>query len=156
MACEINKCVYCNYNSNRKYNISRHMMTKHKGEEVNKITNESLNIAHDGLNVTNDDLNVANDNKCNKILSSKRNLNNHLIKCKVVLNSLECHICHKILSNSISKSRHIKICKERNINNNELIEINTNNNELIEIDNNKERNELQILNINNNSNNIII
>jgi hypothetical protein len=32
--------------------------------------------------------------------------------CKGVLNPFECHLCHKILANSGSKSRHLKICKE--------------------------------------------
>jgi hypothetical protein len=49
--------------------------------------------------------------KCNKFLSSKRNLEKHLLICKGVSNPLECHLCHKILANSSSKSRHLKICK---------------------------------------------
>jgi hypothetical protein len=50
-------------------------------------------------------------NKCNKILSSKQNLNKHLLICKGISNQLECHLCHKILSDRSSKSKHLKICK---------------------------------------------
>jgi hypothetical protein len=50
-------------------------------------------------------------NKCNKILSSKQNLNKHLLICKGISNPLECHLCHKILSDRSSKSKHLKICK---------------------------------------------
>jgi hypothetical protein len=55
--------------------------------------------------------------KCNKFLSSKRNLEKHLLICKGVSNPLECHLCHKILANSSSKSRHLKNCKLSLINN---------------------------------------
>ena len=160
MTCEIKRCSYCNYNSNRLYNFRRHMMTKHKEIDDNKITKDCHNINNDCQNNNNDCYNNNNDcynsnndcqnnnndnkcSKCNKILSSKRNLNNHLKICKGVLNPLECHICHKIFSHNSSKSLHLKKCKDKN------------NNELIEIDNNNEIRELQILNINNNSNNII-
>ncbi len=33
--------------------------------------------------------------------------------CKGVSNGLECHICHKILFDSSSKSKHVKRCKEK-------------------------------------------
>ena len=73
----------------------------------------------DGITNLNDNANDnANDNKCikcNKILSSKRNLDKHLLICKGVLNPFECHLCHKILANSCSKSRHLKLCKKLSI-----------------------------------------
>ncbi len=63
---------------------------------------------------------IKNENqcsKCNKILSSKRYLEKHLLICKGVLNPLECHYCHKILCDSSSKSKHLKICKDKLIEN---------------------------------------
>lgn len=72
--------------------------------------------------------------------------NKHLLICKGLSNPLECHICHKILSDRSSKSRHVKICKEKS-KSKELITIEKDN-ELIINDNCN-----QI--INNNSNNII-
>ena len=49
--------------------------------------------------------------KCNKIVSSKYYLEKHLLICNGVSNPLECHLCHKILANSGSKSIHLKNCK---------------------------------------------
>jgi hypothetical protein len=66
------------------------------------------------INNNNNNSNMVNDkqcNKCNKILSSKQNLNKHLLICKGISNPLECHLCHKILSDRSSKSKHLKICK---------------------------------------------
>ncbi len=99
----------------------------------------------DGINAYNnntiDNNNDNNDNKCikcNKILSSKRNLDKHLLICKGVLNPFECHLCHKILANSGSKSRHLKICKGLSIkeHSTELIVLNNddNNNDIIIFD----------------------
>ena len=174
MTTENNKCSYCNYNSNRLYNFKRHMMTKHKEINSQHLINDKLNAVNDKPNNDNDKLNTVNDkpnndndklntvndkqcNKCNKILSSKQNLNKHLLICKGVSNPLECHLCNKILSDSSSKSRHIKICKGKE-NSKELI-IKEKENELIE--NNK--NEIitfnntlnKINNITSNSNNVI-
>ncbi len=52
--------------------------------------------------------------KCNKELSSKYYLEKHLLICKGVSNTLECHLCHKIFAHSSSKSKHLKTCKEKN------------------------------------------
>ena len=49
--------------------------------------------------------------KCLKILSSKQYYLKHISKCDGITNSLECKYCHKILSNSYSKYRHLKTCK---------------------------------------------
>jgi len=118
-------------------------MTKHK--EINY-----QHLVNNKPNVMNDKQNVMNDNecyKCNKILSSKQNLNKHLLICKGVSNPLECHLCHKIFANRGSKSTHIKICKGIE-NSKELITIENNNtNDLINTNSNNI--------INTNSNNII-
>ena len=140
------------------------MMTKHKEINSLHLINDKLNTVNDKPNDDNDNLNTDNDKpnddndklntvndkqcyKCNKILSSKQNLNKHLLICKGVSNPLECHICNKILSDSSSKSRHIKICKGKE-NSKELIIIEKEN-ELIE--NNKN----EIITLNNTLNNVI-
>jgi hypothetical protein len=96
------------------------MMTKHKEIKSQHLINDKLNTVNDKPNDDNDKLNTDNDkpnddndklntvndkqcNKCNKILSSKQNLNKHLLICKGVSNPLECHLCNKILSDSSSK-----------------------------------------------------
>jgi hypothetical protein len=76
--------------------------------------------------------------KCNKTLSSKTSLKKHSLICKGIINSLECHICHKIFTDSGNKSRHIKICQSK---------------ALVPIDNNTINNNININNINNNINN---
>ena len=140
MTTENNNCLYCNYNSNRLYNFKRHMMTKHKEINSQHLINDKLNTVNDKPNDDNDKLNTVNDKqcyKCNKILSSKQNLNKHLLICKGVSNPLECHLCHKILANRGSKSTHIKICKGKE-NSKELIiteKENNNKNEIITLNN---------------------
>jgi len=114
-------CSCCEYKTNKKYNLNRHMVSKHNNEPCSNATLSCSNTAFGCSNVAFGCSNTAFDcsnpiidnkcTKCNKILSSKRNLERHLLICKGVSNPLECHLCHKILSNSSSKSRHLKICK---------------------------------------------
>jgi hypothetical protein len=115
------KCSDCEYESEKKYNIKRHMMSKHKKEKINISTSNNNNI-HENNNVNennvNENNNVHNDNKCskcNKILSSKQYLQKHLLICKGVSNPLECHLCHKIYASRTSKSNHLKICREKSL-----------------------------------------
>jgi hypothetical protein len=145
-------------------------MTKHKECNSYHLVNDKLNATIDKPNatidkpnatidkpnVTIDKPNVMNDNKClkcNKILSSKHNLNKHLLICKGVSNPLECHLCHKVLANRGSKSTHLKICKGITIENNGITDLieNTNKNEIVEknINNNN-----LIINTYTNSNNV--
>jgi len=101
-------CCYCEYKSNKKYNLDRHINTKHKNNTTdnNNDTTENNNDNHKYENKC---------IKCNKMLSSKQSLKKHLLICKGVSNPLECHLCHKIYYDSSSKSRHLKKCKENNI-----------------------------------------
>ncbi len=144
MTTENYKCEYCIYNSNRLYNLKRHMMTKHKENNSQHLINNKQNTDIDKPNTDIYKQNTDIDNKCykcNKILSSKQNLNKHLLICKGVLNPLECHLCHKLFFDSSSKSRHLKICKgietelitKENNNTTDLIERNiiTNSNNVI-------------------------
>jgi len=140
---------------------SYHLINDKPNATIDKpnVTIDKPNATIDKPNVTIDKPNVMNDNKClkcNKILSSKQNLNKHLLICKGVSNPLECHLCHKVLANRGSKSTHLKICKGITIENNgitDLIENNNNNkNEIVEknINNNN-----LIINTYTNSNNVI-
>jgi hypothetical protein len=93
-------CSCCKYKSNKKYNLDRHINTKHKNDIIENNNDIVQNKNNDII-----------ENKCNKILSSKQNLEKHLLICKGVSNQLECHLCHKIYYDSSSKSRHLKKCK---------------------------------------------
>jgi hypothetical protein len=46
--------------------------------------------------------------KCNKQLSSKRNIENHFKICKGRVDVLQCHVCLEKFNNTTSKYRHIK------------------------------------------------
>lgn len=159
MTSNIFKCSYCNYNSNKKFNLNRHMMSKHKYINDSIIINDDKNTIIDDSIFINDEINTITNNnntindekkceKCNKIFSSKQYLNKHLLICKGVSNPLECHFCHKILANSCSKSRHLKICKDKE-KSKELIIIEKEDNKLILNDNSH-----QIINNNITNNNI--
>jgi hypothetical protein len=134
-------CSCCEYISNKKYNLTRHMVSKHKNENCSNSTNNCSNSTNNCSNSTNNCSNSIIDcsnstinnkcSKCNKILSSKRNLEKHLLVCKGVVNPLECYLCHKILANSGSKSRHLKRCKELLINEPSTELALTNNNTII-------------------------
>ena len=99
-------CSYCKYKSNKKYNLDRHINTKHK----NDIIEDNNDINTDKNDIIEDKCIICI--KCNKKLSSKQSLKKHLLICKSVSNPLECHLCHKIYYDSSSKSRHLKKCKE--------------------------------------------
>jgi len=109
-------CSFCEYKSCKKYNLERHMITKHKNEYDIKNTdiNNNTDIINNNTDINNKCI------KCNKILSSKQYLEKHLLICKGVSNPLECHLCHKIYYDSSSKSRHLKLCKKTFVSSNEL------------------------------------
>jgi hypothetical protein len=112
----------------------------------------------DKPNVIDDKPNVMNDNKClkcNKILSSKQNLNKHLLICKGVSNPLECHLCHKVLANRGSKSTHLKICKGIEKETNTITDLIENNNKNEIVEKNINNNNNLIINTYTNSNNVI-
>jgi len=122
------------------------------------LVNDKLNVTIDKPDATTDKPNdtidkpnATNDNKClkcNKILSSKQNLNKHLLICKGVSNPLECYLCHKVLANRGSKSTHLKICKGIEKENNSTTDLIENNNKNINNNN-------LIINTYTNSNNVI-
>ena len=131
MTSKIYNCSLCKYNSNKKFNFNRHMVSIHKINDVKNTTADVKNTTADVKNTTADVKNTTVDVKnttvdvknattdtkcfkCSKIFSSKNYLQKHLIICKGVSNHYECHLCHKMLANSGSKSRHIKICKATN------------------------------------------
>ena len=113
-------CLCCEYKSNKKYNLDRHINIKHKNDidtDKNDIIENKNDINTDNNDIIEDKNDIIEDKciiciKCNKKLSSKQSLKKHLLICKGVSNPLECHLCHKIYYDSSSKSRHLKKCKE--------------------------------------------
>jgi len=167
-------CEHCLYKSNKKFNLNRHMVSKHTNIEIRNVEDNVLNdvrnveehifnvrniednVLNDFRNVEDciyDDKNIDDDKKClkcGKILSSKNYLQKHLKICKGVLNPLECHKCHKIFASTSSKSHHLKICKGII---NDIVVCNKETNELILSD--VLSNTSNEITINNTTNNII-
>jgi hypothetical protein len=120
------KCSLCEYESDKNYNIKRHMMGKHNNntdckntvldtvllkEDTKNTVIDTVLLKEDTKNTVVTTTNDKKCSKCSKILSSKYYLRKHLLICKGVSNPLECYLCHKILCDSSSKSKHLKICK---------------------------------------------
>ena len=121
------KCPFCNYFSNRKFNLQKHINNKHSDiSNISKMPENGQNVTPNGQNVTPNGQNVTPNGqnvtlqlfckKCNKLYKTKRRLNSHELKCKGV-DELTCPKCMISFSNRHHKSRHIKAnnCKARSI-----------------------------------------
>ena len=157
---KIFKCKYCNYMSNRNYNVKIHQFNKHYSEIQNDTTNNNTEqkveskeqkVEFKKQEVESEEQEVELEEqkveleeffckKCNKKYLTKKHLINHEIKCKGI-NNLTCPKCMFHFSSKSSKSHHIKRnnCKPKSI----ISAINNNSNNIIN-------------NITNNNNNTII
>jgi hypothetical protein len=129
------KCAFCNYTTNRKYDLKRHQNAKHIGSFSNEnevlisgvnVTPNGVNVTPNGVNVTPNGVNVTPSGvnvspklickKCNKIYKNKKCLMSHEVKCKGV-DELTCSRCMISFTTRQHKSRHIanNKCKPRSI-----------------------------------------
>ena len=114
-------CIYCDYKSNRKYNLNIHETNKHSKEILNEnITNNSSNIEKKTIlkeknAIFSEKLNFSC-NKCSKKYLTYKSLKNHENKC-LGIDILTCPKCMISFSSSGNKSRHIKQnkCKAKSI-----------------------------------------
>ena len=130
-------CETCGYSSNRKYNLELHQRSPNACEKrLKRLSNETVcqNVNENGQNVNagcqkvNANVNVGCQNvnvgcqnvnvtiehpnkckKCNKILSSKRNLDRHDKNCSG--NPLQCPICKVSFTTRQGKYQHMKNVK---------------------------------------------
>lgn len=118
-------CTSCNYFSDRKYNLTKHIANKHiKNTDICesvksvKIGKPGENVTQDGENVTlsGESASIFACQKCSKVYKSKRYLNHHEQNCKGI-DELTCSRCMKSFTLRQHKSRHIKAnnCKPRSI-----------------------------------------
>ena len=128
-------CSCCNYFSDRKYNLKKHINNKHytidnnikvaKNEE--NVTPNEENVTPNEENVTPNEENVTPNeenvtprllfcNKCHKQYKTKKYLECHELKCKGI-DELTCSKCMISFTCRQHKSRHIKAnnCKARSI-----------------------------------------
>jgi len=124
-------CETCGYSSNRKYNLELHQRSPNacekrlkrlnddtlcqtvneKGHFVNadcQNVNADVNVGCQNVNVTIEHSNKCK--KCNKILSSKRNLERHEKNCSGV-DPLQCSICKVYFTTRQGKYQHMKNVK---------------------------------------------
>ena len=122
------KCINCGYGTNKKQNYEKHISRptacekrlKRNGQIVNgQNVNADVNVGCQNVNA---DVNVGCQNvnasiehinyckKCNKILSSKRNLDRHVKNCNGI-NPLQCSICKVYFTTRQGKYQHMKNVK---------------------------------------------
>ena len=106
-------CKICNYNTIRKNQYDRHILTKKHITNINsKNTNYNSTVKnHEPLKIL--ELNCV----CGKIFSRKDNFERHCkIYCTTInKNILSCDFCDKQYSTNFNLNKHIKKCKYTNI-----------------------------------------
>ena len=125
---KILKCIFCNYETMRKYNLERHHRVKHinKNNEESGNKKKEENVIQNGENVPPNGENVPPNcenvpqkficNKCNKTYKHNRYLLQHEKICKGI-DGLTCPKCMITFSTRQHKYNHIKRnnCKARSI-----------------------------------------
>lgn len=108
------KCEYCDYISNRMYNIERHHINKHKTLDLNIETIAEGTTEKIRTNVTEEETYKCQ--KCCKIYKTRKYLLNHEKTC-IGITTLTCQKCMTIFSSRFSKAVHIKRdkCKAKSI-----------------------------------------
>jgi len=130
----IYNCSFCNYFTERKYNLLRHNDNKHKEEivkleKIKKIENEQkvevfeqkVEVFEQKVEVFEQKVEVSDQKvlqcyKCNKKYKTKKHLSNHESNCKGI-DELTCPKCMKTFPSKSAKCHHVKrnTCKARSI-----------------------------------------
>ena len=155
------KCTICDYNTCRKYNLDRHMVSKHTAGKVTdsagKVTDSAGKVTDSAGKVT--DLQgkpAFKCNKCNKIFTRQYGLKVHIETCNGIKKSLNCDHCNREFKHKQNKTSHMKICKEKLISDQkQLIINNTNTNNSHNTTNNTTNNTNTINSHNNTTINVI-
>jgi len=129
------QCSFCNYITDRKFNLQRHIGKKHNdidenndilqnGQKVNpngqKVNPNGQKVNPNGQKVNPNEQKVNPNNilckKCNKVYKTLKHLQNHEKVCNKV-DSLTCPRCMISFTKKQAKSRHIKAnkCQARSI-----------------------------------------
>ena len=150
-------CEYCNYATNRKFDLNKHRFRKHIYEiyHIHNNQNYEKNVSPNEKNVNPNEKNVKYDNicnKCNKLYKTKKSLIEHEKNCQGV-DDLTCPRCMISFTSRQAKSKHIlkNTCKPRSI-----IHARIPNLQNIENQTNNIHTQNNVQNQTNNNNNIII
>jgi hypothetical protein len=123
-------CETCQYQSDRKYNIRKHITNVHSrdasdGELTNtQILSKNTQILSKNTQILSKNTQILSKNdkqifstckKCLKNFKTFHGCKKHETSCKGVSNALECHHCHKVLATASSKCKHMKTCKMKEI-----------------------------------------
>lgn len=114
-------CSQCNYTTNRKYNLDRHIGMVHILERPNveserpNVELERPNVDFERPNVDSERPNVDSGIRCSgcsKVFTSKLTLSRHVRwnRCKGYVDKFECPHCHATFSSRSSKSHHMSRC----------------------------------------------
>ncbi len=136
-------CRSCEYKTNRKFNLQKHIINVHKrdpnDEEITnmqissenmqissqpmQISSKSMQISSKFMQISSENMQISSQNKiknsscpkCLKNLKSFQSLQKHQNICKGVSNPLECHYCHNTFATPQSKFKHLKVCKIKEV-----------------------------------------
>jgi hypothetical protein len=114
------ECSLCLYKTDKKFNLTRHMVSKHNDIIKNNVASfEDDVMSNDNSVVSNEDNIKEGENKCckcNKLYKTKKFLINHQKSCNG-LSVLTCPKCMFTFTSRFSKSAHIKKnnCKAKSI-----------------------------------------
>ena len=95
-------CESCQYRSDRKYNIQKHIKNVHIRDASDaELTNTQILSK-------NDKQIFSTCKKCLKNFKTFHGCKKHETSCKGVSNALECHHCHMVLATASSKCKHVR------------------------------------------------
>jgi hypothetical protein len=116
-------CLECTYNTEKKYNLDRHIISKHKISNPNGVIPNPNGVISNPKGVIPNPKGVIPNPKgvipnqceqCQKVYSSKGNLNKHLLICKgPIIDVKICEYCKKTLASKRNKENHLTTCKEK-------------------------------------------
>lgn len=97
------ECPYCDYITNKNYNLQRHCKLMH----VVSIESEPIIIEPEPI------IMEKKCSKCEKCFTTNWYMRLHEAKCKKTIDSLTCRYCNKQLTSNNSRNRHETICKNQ-------------------------------------------
>ena len=110
-------CKFCDYKTNRPYNFTRHLITKHNIYEETAQNQDNASPPEQEHDDAKSQSQSQNQNqkkewfcdKCERYFTRKSTLQTHSIRCrKVPLNT--CEFCHKVFSFASNRRRHEVTC----------------------------------------------